>query len=1061
MDERKTVAPPVVVAMVVHDPGDLKTSWFPEVLSSLQAQDYPSLQTLFLVTEGEWTAPVTAAIMEVLPDAVVRSVVGNTGYGRTVNQVLRLVEGDNGFFLLMHDDVALDPTAVSELVAELYRSNAGVVGPKLVNWDDPTMLQHVGYGMDVTGELDPVIEWGEKDQEQQDAVADVFVLPSACLLVRADLFRALNGFSEEIDFIGDDLDLCWRTHITGARVVVVPAARARHRESFATRVASFDRQKVAIRNRVNTVAALTGGARLPLVLLRMFVLALIEFFLGLFTGSTRRARLILGGLVTLPLHAGSVARRRRAVKLHRRVPDHEIHELQIRGSARWRVFMRHRVATGHVDLSVSGIADMAGDVQDRSRAEVLAMPRPVTVMWLSLVVLLIVGSRGIIGSGVTSINQFLPFGGGPRTLLREHLSGWWSIGFGSSTPGPTGILMVAVAGLFTLGRMALLQTLSVVGLLFVGPIGMWKLSNSFGEYKSRVAATLVYAAVPLPYAAVASGQWNVLAMYAVLPIVAYYSQQPISWRNSIKVGIIMSALMAFVPVGGVLIAVGFFAWGIVSRLAGGSSGESAQYMRMGVVSIIAPLILLMPWSFHYFTTDGWNLVNGSTSSGEQLGVAQLARFGIGSTNLGHLAWFFYLPILPAVLLSSGRRFDWVVKAVWWMFLFGGLAVASDNGFGDGLLPDSQLMLPFLACGLSIAAAVAISVASNDVRQARLGWRQPVAALTFVGLVIGVVPLAANAIDGRWNQRSLSLTQLLAQIPTNSPSGDSRVLFLGDARVLPLGSAPLAGKSLPGEVSYAVTDDRPLAIRNHWRAPQSLPTDATTEAIKFIVEGKTVRGGRLLAPLGIRYVVVPIIDGGRSTRSDPIPAPDGLIRSLGEQLDFRRQYQASDLVIFENTAWLPVASLLAEPATTASQEAGPVALAQIDFFAARKSGRQLFNGFTANASKESKVIAGTVHVAFPLDNHWKLRVGGISQTPRLAFGSTTAYQMSTGGTVQISYQTSNLYRLLLAMQIVLWAGCFIYIFDLKRVVPRRKRGALFDDSPVITFATDAITEDVEG
>jgi hypothetical protein len=93
------------------------------------------------------------------------------------------------------------------LVLELYRSNAGVVGPKIVDWDDPSLLQHVGFAMDATGELDPVIEIGERDQEQHDAVADVFVLPSACLLVRADLFRELGGYSNEIEFIGDDVDL--------------------------------------------------------------------------------------------------------------------------------------------------------------------------------------------------------------------------------------------------------------------------------------------------------------------------------------------------------------------------------------------------------------------------------------------------------------------------------------------------------------------------------------------------------------------------------------------------------------------------------------------------------------------------------------------------------------------------------------------------------------------------------------------------------------------------------------------------------------------------------------
>ena len=106
-----------------------------------------------------------------LPDAFVRELGANPGFGAAANEVLRLVEGDNGFFCICHDDVALEPDAIRALVEELYRSNAGLVGPKLVSWDDPGLLQHVGLGLDRFGEVDPIIEPGEYDQEQHDAVA--------------------------------------------------------------------------------------------------------------------------------------------------------------------------------------------------------------------------------------------------------------------------------------------------------------------------------------------------------------------------------------------------------------------------------------------------------------------------------------------------------------------------------------------------------------------------------------------------------------------------------------------------------------------------------------------------------------------------------------------------------------------------------------------------------------------------------------------------------------------------------------------------------------------------
>ena len=49
------------------------------------------------------------------------------------------------------------------------------------------------------------------------------------MLVRADLFVALDGFDQDAFPGSEDLDLCWRARLAGARVLVVPDARVRHR----------------------------------------------------------------------------------------------------------------------------------------------------------------------------------------------------------------------------------------------------------------------------------------------------------------------------------------------------------------------------------------------------------------------------------------------------------------------------------------------------------------------------------------------------------------------------------------------------------------------------------------------------------------------------------------------------------------------------------------------------------------------------------------------------------------------------------------------------------------
>src|SRR3984885_3067095 len=219
--------PAVVAVVVTSDPGP----WLEEALSSLAAQDYGELSILVLST-AEDDPGLTERVARVLPDAFVRHLPGRPGYAAASNKALGMVEGA-AFFLLCHDDVALDPDAVHKLVEESFRSNAGVVSPKFVNWDDPRVLLHVGMSCDKTGAVVDRITEGEVDHGQHDAVRDVFVAPGGCILIRADLFAELQGFDPGIIAMGEDLDLSWRSQVAGSRVVVAPDARVRHREVVA------------------------------------------------------------------------------------------------------------------------------------------------------------------------------------------------------------------------------------------------------------------------------------------------------------------------------------------------------------------------------------------------------------------------------------------------------------------------------------------------------------------------------------------------------------------------------------------------------------------------------------------------------------------------------------------------------------------------------------------------------------------------------------------------------------------------------------------------------------
>ena len=319
--------PPVVAVIVTHDPGP----WFEETLESLRAQTYSALSVLIIDAASEENP--TARIASVLPTAYVRRIDRNDGFASAANEVLGSVEGA-AFYLICHDDVALDPDTIRTLVEEAFRSNAGVVGPKLVAWDVPGELRQVGASVDKAGVLAPYAEPGELDQEQHDAVRDVFVVPGGCTLVRADLFAALGGYDAGIDYLGEDLDLCWRAHVAGARVLVVPSAQVRHLEALGLRRDVDDRRRLQARHRLRTVLACYRPFHLVRVLPQAAVMTVVEGGYALAAGQPRQAADVVGAWTWNLRRIGEIRAKRKSIKPTRSVPDKEVRELQVRGSAR-------------------------------------------------------------------------------------------------------------------------------------------------------------------------------------------------------------------------------------------------------------------------------------------------------------------------------------------------------------------------------------------------------------------------------------------------------------------------------------------------------------------------------------------------------------------------------------------------------------------------------------------------------------------------------------------------------------------------------------------------------
>lgn len=1038
-------APPVVTAMVVHQPGP----WFDEVLQSLANQDYSAVSHVFFLTSQviNQNADTSASqllmkkIQTVLPESIVRIVEGNPGFGVLINEIQRIVEGNKGLFCVMHDDVLLEPSTISQLVHEMLVTNASIVGPKLVQWDNPTILKSVGLLIDRCGEVDPLIETNERDQEQHDSVKDVFFISSACMLIRADTFRELNGFCREISFFGEDLEFCWRTHLSGARVIFAPSAVVRHREMFAQRAPEISKDVLAARHRVRTVTTLTWRLELPLVWLQMLVTSVIETTFGVFNGNFRGSLANLRATVSVFVDFAYVWGRRREVRKVRRVPASDISKMQVKGSARITKFIRHRRALESLSISSEAKSQKLWG-QSSTREAGFAL--------LVIFLLIVIGSRGIILGGSRTVGEFLPFEGGANSagsLMRMFRSGWWSSGFGEAAANPTGLGLLALGGFFVLGNLALLETLMIVGSLFVGFFGMWRLCGSFYNTRARLVGATVYVALPLSYDAIARGRFSALLTVAALPWVFDLLRKIggllpnerkdsstgvllSNSENSTDVGIsrltqLISALVlilglvaAFAPAILVIAFIGIVLWCVASLFGRTSMRSLGTMFSVGVIGIFGALFVNLPWSMHFVSGRWWELLTSDQSLGERnLGLIALASLNFGEITGGTLVLASYFCVACSLLVANSWRFVWALRS---SFLVAGgllLAVLDDQGLLPFGMPEPVIILSLVACGLALASATCASVFSETSAKKTSDWRRSVGLLVPVAISVAILPSLLGVVDGRWHQPNATVSQLFAQMPDNPTDGNYRVLFVGDNELLPISTNAVTNK-----VSYGVSDDGPVNIVSHWAPQRTAMNELADHALNALIDRQTVRVGRLMSPLAIRFIVVPLGD-------QPSQSARLLVDSLSNQIDLRRLYFAKDLAIFENSAWLPIVSLLDEESAVASEKVDESALIVREL-------RSLLPLFIDDQSVSNKTVSsafdgGTVHLAVPFNKNWQLIVDDARLNPRVAFGASTAFDAPIKGVAKLSFRTSKLRDLYLVAQALVWLGLLMLAVNFSR------------------------------
>ena len=981
----------VLAVVVAHEPGD----WFVETLESLSLQDYEHLSTAVV---NAASSPIGARVSEVIPDAVVVDGAGTTGFSQAANAVLDAgIEAD--FLLVCHDDVALAPDAVTTLVAEALRSNAGIVGPKIVEWDRPEIIQHAGYDVDRFGVPAERVGVEDLDQEQHDGVSDVFALPSAVLLIRRELFALLGGFDGGMIFRGEDVDLCWRAQMAGARVMFAGSAVARHREALVSRRGVDDTKLTETRHALRAMLVNHGRISLTLLLPVALLMALCEIVLDIFTARFGRARDVISAWTWNISRLDVVAQRRRANALVRRVRQADVTALQYFGSVRVMSLVRRQSGSEPAGLLGAAGRGMFGGLRTGTT-------RLAWITWIVVLGVVVFGSRQLLSSGVPAVGDFVALPESGSDLLRAWWGGWSERSAGAPSSNLGILVYLGLLG-WVFDSMALVRTLSVIALIVLGLAGSYRLLAATGSRRAQASALVAYLLVPLAPASVATGSLAGLVGYAAAPWMlkellrasraAPFRQGPQGLRGHVSVYVSLGAAA------GAAALVVPAAAGLVALLAAGLVAGSLLAGRPeGVHRLVAAALLCVPvLAFVAFPTivdlaasgPDWGFVaDGRDGSAGVVSFAEIVRFAVGGSDPSWLVWLFAVPMTVPLLLGRGWRLEqsvrlWMVAVVAWA-----AALAVERGLLPFGLPDLHLLLAPAAVAVAGLCGMAVLSIEHDLRFSHFGWRQALVPVTVLASLLLAVGSIGSLEDGRWG---LVASDHHASLRFEAPvlEGGYRVLWIGAPEFL-----AVEGHSLAPGVAWAATAGDSVTLLDRAVPLDQGRADLFSTVIGEITEGRTARGGRLLAGLGVRYVVLlhRLAPAPFVAEEDARPVPAGLARAMHDQLDLELVEGTNSAVdMFANTAWVPMRALYS-----------PGFDAGIDDFIDLE-GQPLTTGASLFSSEGPPWVARIPGGAEILVSHtprpgWELTLDGEPVPRREALSWTRVYQPSASGEVQLSY-----------------------------------------------------------
>jgi GT2 family glycosyltransferase len=859
--------PRVTALLVVHD----GATWLPEVVASITSQSRSADQILGIDTGS------TDSSAKLLKGARIPTVTLNrtTSFGAAISygasQLPASIEGVEEWLWILHDDCALDPKALEELLAAVVeRPNIVMVGPKLLGWHDRTHLLEVGLSIATNGTRWTGLESHEYDQGQHDGNHEVLAVNSAGALIRRDVFEELGGFDQNLELFRDDVDFGWRVHAAGHSVLVVTSAIGYHAQAASSERRAIDIEGAPLhrpllldrRNAAYVLLANSSWWKLPLLALQLLSGAAIRSIGYLFAKLPGYASDEILAIASLLIHPGELINARKVRKSQRLVSSSTVARFipsratQIRsGFNRIIESIRTRILPTEVED-----APVISELEINEDEEILKplsnntwkafFTKPLVLVTTFLLIITFGWTRhrwGAISGGALATSP-----AGTSDVWKFFLESWHEVGMGSNLAAPSWLLFIGIGSLITIGNVGLFISLFFIAAPF---LALWAshryLKNLTSSPWLSAIAALFYALSPISISAINGGHLGVLALIILLPMfVAIFGQwseiENRSIRNLYATSLFIWVLASLNPsIFIVLITASIY---LITRdfLRSGRNYRDQLFITRVVrrsIVLFIPLALSLPASLTYLRHPSRLLAEiGIMQPGGGSNLALLANPG----GAGSIPWWSLSPI-PVLLLVAyfsipqARKF--AEPGIAFLLLAGAAAAFQVDGNGS-----SNREAVYAGAFITVAtllSLIATVIMFNDLRSrlenAHINYQH--FAVAFVMLV----SLTYSVTSSLW------VFSAGAASPVQRNGEDVLPAFLAiESDVKTLVIRPIKEEQHTS-LAYFIARGGAITLG---QPDVSIPNaDVITNAVEGLIDNTGVGSSKVFAAFGIRYVFV--------------------------------------------------------------------------------------------------------------------------------------------------------------------------------------------------------------